>query len=998
MQVVRQQEKQRAASVFAHLRLHVLESRVGRRLIATFLLAALLPVAVLVAVVWGGLDRTLRTSQGEFAAQVAEAVAGQVTAELRSIDDTLSTIAASDSPRLPLPGGVAPSAAAVSSWAVIDAAGTVRASTGKSLSPAVVKRVAGVASVRGTRLVGVIDGSQRTLVLARTVVAGDGAPLVVLARLELSSLRRPSTSERAAAEFCLVVPRTAAQFCTGDHAPPPEAFAATPAGQLAHWNHRGEPMLALSVPLQAPLAADAETWSVTLLRSERPILDVLQGLQLSALVAAILAVAIALLLSLHQLRRLLVPLDGLMVAARSIADRNFSYRVKIAARDEFGRLGTAFNAMAERLGVHFRALNTFSEIDKTILIAPDTGRIAKLAMETLKEITQAEFVGIGVAEPSTPTQLRVYMAGATMEAGPPREIAWNPDPQDFLDRTTYGTWTDRPPVPNGFLHGFRAGRDTRFFVQVIARSQRVWGLIVLGKREPRELPNHRRALVRDIADRIAVALSTAERDRRLHVLAHLDGLTGLPNRQRLLSMLEQELAGAHAAHRRVGVLFIDLDRFKETNDTLGHAAGDTLLKRTAACIRERVRDADIVGRHGGDEFVVILRDVAGAADLGVVARKLVKALAKPIDIEGNSVYAGASVGIALFPDDGREANDLLKKADTAMYQAKDAGRGRFAFFSKDMDVAVNRRVTLHRQLCQALERNEFTLHFQPQVDLRSGRICAAEALVRWRHPVRGLLTPAHFIEVCEDTGLIEQVGKWVMLEACAQHRRWRDEGVDVPRVSVNVSSRQLRQPEFVASVDYAMVRAEMDPESLEIEVTESLILDGGKLAINALRALERSGARVAIDDFGTGYSSFTYLKTLPASILKLDKSFVSDIATDSDSATIASAIINMAHTLRKEVVAEGVETAAQLEFLRQAGCERVQGYLLSPPLPAERLGELVRCCERGGVAALIEATRRAPPALPLEPAPPVAAEGANATTIGSDTRLLAQATTIAGLP
>ena len=818
MQVSRQQKQKKAASMLAHLRLHVLESRVGRRLVATFLIAALLPVAVLAVVVWGGLDRALRTSQGEFVAQLADAVAAQVAAELRRSDDALTVAAGRDAPLSTSPGDAGPSASAASNWALVDGNGTVLASAGKPFAPVVARSAVAAAPARGARLLAIGEGAGRGLLLVRTMPTRDAAPLVAIARVELSSLVGGPSGGRRTAEFCLVAPRPETLYCSGDQRPPPEALATQSAGELLRWEDRGEPMVALSVSLRTPGFVDVQPWRVTVLHSELPIVDAMHALRTSALLGAALAVAIALVLSLHQLRRLLLPLDGLMVAARSIADRNFSYRVKIAARDEFGRLGTAFNAMAERLGVHFRALNTFSEIDKTILISPDTGRIAKLAIETLKEIAQAEFVGIGVSEPSAPTQLRVYMSGAAVEAGPPREIAWNPDPQDFLDRTTYGTWTDRPPIPNGFLQGVRAGRDTKYFVQVIARSQRVWGLIVLGQREPRELPNHRRALVRDIADRIAVALSTAERDRRLHVLAHLDGLTGLPNRQRLLSMLEQELANAHAARKRVGVLFIDLDRFKETNDTLGHAAGDTLLKRTAACIREIVRDADIVGRHGGDEFVVILRDVTSAADLGVVARKLVKALAKPFDIEGNSVYAGASVGIALFPDDGREADDLLKKADTAMYQAKDAGRGRFAFFCKDMDIAMNRRVTLHRQLCQALERDEFTLFFQPQVDLRSNRICGAEALVRWRHPVRGLLTPAHFIEVCEDTGLIEQVGRWVMREACAQHRRWRDEGVDVPRVSVNVSSRQLRQPEFVAGVDYAMVRAEMAPESLEIEV------------------------------------------------------------------------------------------------------------------------------------------------------------------------------------
>jgi EAL domain-containing protein (putative c-di-GMP-specific phosphodiesterase class I) len=311
----------------------------------------------------------------------------------------------------------------------------------------------------------------------------------------------------------------------------------------------------------------------------------------------------------------------------------------------------------------------------------------------------------------------------------------------------------------------------------------------------------------------------------------------------------------------------------------------------------------------------------------------------------------------MYPDDGTSGSELVKKADTAMYRAKENGRGRYAFFEQTMNVEMNRRVTLDRELRQAIENNQFVLFYQPQFELATGRICGAEALLRWRHPVRGLLAPSTFIELAEETGLIEQLGTWVLREACMQHGRWKVEGVRIPRVSVNVSSRQLRQPDFVPSVYYTMAATQMEPDCLEVEVTESLIIDGGEAAIAALRALEKAAARVAIDDFGTGYSSFTYLKTLPASILKLDKSFMVNVTTDPDAATIAAAIINMAHTLRKEVVAEGVETAGQLDFLRAAGCEKVQGHFLSPALPANKLAALARLSERDGFDAVLETTR-----------------------------------------
>jgi diguanylate cyclase (GGDEF)-like protein len=944
------------------LRLLFVDSHVGRRLVAMFLVAALFPVSVMGLALFVRIGEVLKTSQDAEIAQAVQAYGALVLERLARVDDVLrGSEWRANEPALDVSAASRRVGREYKGVAVLDRSGAVLRSRGTLPDAAALRALAQTTGSGKARVVAFGSGSDAAVLVARRIILAEREQLAV-ASVAPAFLWGGPTQVSMFVDFCVATQESVYLFCTDPSVTRTAPLFGLGKGDEARdvrWIRNDEPMVASSKELSIEHLFDGESWVITAIRSEQLAQQTTRSFRLFGSMAAALAALIALLLSLSQMRSILVPLDRLLAGARSIADRNFSVRIKVGARDEFGRVASAFNAMAERLGVHFRALHTFSEIDKTILTSPDTGKVAKLAIDTLKEITHAEYVSLGVSEPASPSQLRIYICdGPDNELAPAREIAWNPDPRIFADRATCGTWTDRPPLPNGYLQTLKPGDGMKMYVQPIARNQRIWGLIVLGQRDPDEFANHRRSLIRDIADRLAVALATAERDRRLHVLAHLDGLTGLPNRQRLLAILDQELAEASDAKKRVGVLFIDLDRFKETNDTLGHSAGDTLLKRTSERIRENVRDADQVGRHGGDEFVVMLRDLGTPADAGAVARKLVKELAKPFEVEGHKVYAGASIGISIYPDDGRDAADLLKKADTAMYQAKEEGRGRFAFFRQSMNVEMNRRVTLDRELRQALERSEFALFFQPQIDLRTGRVCSAEALLRWRHPKRGLLTPGHFIELAEDTGLIEKIGVWVMREACTQHSRWRAEGVNIPRVAVNVSSRQLRLPEFVPTVDYTMVATQMAPDSLEVEVTESLILDGGEVAIAALRALERAGARVAIDDFGTGYSSFTYLKTLPASILKLDKSFVADIATDKDAATIAAAIINMAHTLRKEVVAEGVETVEQLEFLRAAGCEKVQGYLLSPPLPADRLAALARGAESGGVAAVIEETRR----------------------------------------
>jgi diguanylate cyclase (GGDEF)-like protein len=960
-QIAAASDAEARAQRISYLKLLFVHSHIGRRLVVLFLIATLVPVTLVGISLLLRMGDLLRETDQTEMAHAAQAYSTHVLGHLRRIDAELRAFESSPADQFPdrLSGLIA-FGQEISAVAVLDRDGQVLRSHGEIPESAVLRKLAAESDpVRPS--VFIHKGSAATdVILLRRFETG-AARSIIVALINPEGLWASADPSTITSEMCVATATGTQLHCSNPAFSMPVTDSGERAGassSVTHWMHGDEPMLAKSFPLPLRGMFSGEDWVVTAIRSGSISQQTSRSFRLHVMLVAGMAALLALLLSLNQMRRILVPLERLLLGAQSIAERDFSVRLPASETDEFGRVAQAFNSMAERLGLHFRTMHTFSEIDKTILVSPDIGKVGKLALEALKEITGADLVSLGVAEPGSPGQLRIHGFDASgTELAPATAIAWNPDPKLFVGPAAVWDWQERPLLPNGYVPALTPAKANVFLVQPIVRNRRVWGLIVLGHSEGIALSRQQRALVRDIADRVAVALSTAERDRRLHVMAHLDALTGLPNRQHLLTILDQELQQAQASGSRAAVLFIDLDRFKETNDTLGHSAGDTLLKRASERIRASLRESDQVGRHGGDEFTVILNGITTGKDASHVARKLIKAMAKPFDVEGHRVYAGATVGIAIYPDDGRVGAELVKKADTAMYRAKENGRGRYAFFEKTMNVEMNRRVTLDRELRQAVENNEFVLFYQPQFELQSGRICAAEALLRWRHPVRGLLAPSTFIELAEETGLIEQLGTWVLREACIQHGRWISEGVRIPRVAVNVSNRQLRQPEFVPSVYYTMAATHMEPDSLEIEVTESLIIDGGEAAIAALRALEKAAARVAIDDFGTGYSSFTYLKTLPASILKLDKSFMVNVTTDEDAATIASAIINMAHTLRKEVVAEGVENAEQLQFLRNAGCEKVQGHYLSPPLPARKLAALARLSTAEGLDAVIEETR-----------------------------------------
>ncbi|MDH5447273.1 MAG: EAL domain-containing protein [Gammaproteobacteria bacterium] len=437
---------------------------------------------------------------------------------------------------------------------------------------------------------------------------------------------------------------------------------------------------------------------------------------------------------------------------------------------------------------------------------------------------------------------------------------------------------------------------------------------------------------RDITDRMRT-------HDRLQYLAHHDVLTGLPNRLLFTDRLSQAIKQASRSGGHVVLIYLDLDRFKNINDTLGHLAGDELLRVIAKRLLGVLRDNDTTARLSGDEFTVLLTGISDISVIPNIANKIMYEIARPIQLAEHELFVTTSIGIVVYPDDGHEPQTLLKHADTAMYHAKKHGRNGYQFYTSNMNVMAREQLVLENQLHRALERNEFEVHFQPQYDIRTGRIYGIEALLRWQHPDHGLLAPARFMDLLEDTGLIIPVGNWVLGTACTRFTRWLENGIDIPKLAVNVSPRQFSSEHFTSSVQQTLLDTKLPAEKLELEITESSLIEEKISNINAIQDLHKSGITIAMDDFGTGYSSLSYLRQFPIKTLKIDKSFVKQVPNNYDDCVLARTIVAMGQNLNLNIIAEGVETLEQLSFLKQLGCNAAQGYLYSPAIPHELLNQ-----------------------------------------------------------
>lgn len=433
--------------------------------------------------------------------------------------------------------------------------------------------------------------------------------------------------------------------------------------------------------------------------------------------------------------------------------------------------------------------------------------------------------------------------------------------------------------------------------------------------------------------------SRKETEKRIHNLAYYDLLTGLPNRGTFQERLHQALALAQREGRQIGLLFLDLDSFKDVNDTQGHDFGDKLLVAVAARLADNMRESDILARLGGDEFVVVLPSVDGQEMAATATRRILSVFTRPFELGGQRIYTSASTGIAIYPDDAPDADSLFKCADTAMYHAKSEARGSFRFFSAEMNQLITRRVALENGLRQGLENNEFFLDYQPQWELKTGQMVGAEALLRWHNPEFGMLQPAEFIPLAEKTGFILPLGEWVLRTACIQALSWDLAGQRNLKVAINISGRQFRHPDFLEMTERIIRETGVNPEALDFEFTESVIMEKADRTIDTLRALRKMGIHLSIDDFGTGYSSLSYLKHFPIDRIKIDRSFIVDVKQSADDAAIVEAIISLAHSLNLKVMAEGVENAEQMHFLTARNCSEVQGFFLARPMAASAIFE-----------------------------------------------------------
>jgi diguanylate cyclase (GGDEF)-like protein/PAS domain S-box-containing protein len=520
-------------------------------------------------------------------------------------------------------------------------------------------------------------------------------------------------------------------------------------------------------------------------------------------------------------------------------------------------------------------------------------------------------------------------------------------------------WQDYQDLVQG------SGLQAHWVAPVLSNSGRLLGAVITHYRAP-FVPGPNDMELIDIATNLTgIAIERRESEARLHYLAYYDLLTGLPNRALFRDRLTQALARAERNKRLVGLMFLDLDRFKEINDTLGHDMGDHLLKTVAERLRSCMREEDTVARLGGDEFTVIVEGIEGPEGAALVAQKIIDVLAPPIKLAQHETFVSSSIGITVSPMDSTDLDQLLQNADTAMYRAKERGRNNYQFYRPEMNVTTLHHLQMETDLRYALERGEFLVYYQPKVELKTGAITGVEALLRWNHPGRGLVSPLEFIPMLEETGLITPVGEWLLSAACRQSRAWQEQGLAPLRMAVNLSPRQFQHDDLAGTVARVLQETGLEPGLLEFEVTESMLMHDPDNTAEILRQIKAMGVvRINIDDFGTGYSSFSYLKRFPISAVKLAQSFVQGLPDDEEDVAIVVAVIAMAHSLKLRVIAEGVERPGQLDFLREHGCDEIQGFICSPALPPAEFLELLErsqsdgCLpESGNVAFLSEARR-----------------------------------------
>jgi diguanylate cyclase (GGDEF)-like protein len=705
------------------------------------------------------------------------------------------------------------------------------------------------------------------------------------------------------------------------------------------WTIGGAPFLATHTRIQTPAGLKAPHWTLVLSEDRAAVEAPMAEFRRTFPFVALLSIVVAFLLGLSQLRRKVAPLVALQEGTRRLANHQFDQPVTVSSGDEFSELADSFNTMSDRIARQFRALATAAETDREVLSSVDSDRIVEAVLNRMRDVCLCDQVAVLVIEqdPGSDATTAVLHAGDCGPAdGAAVPISIAPEELERLRVAPEGLVLEGGARP-AWLAAFGTDICNSILVLPLMFQGELLGAVVLGAagvvgRGAEELQQARR-----VAGQVALALMNARMVNQIRTLAYCDSLTGLPNRVSFKRRIGEELERSRREHRMFAVCLLDLDHFSRVNDTLGHKFGDRLVQEVAVRLRRCCTGSGPtaeVARLGGDEFTILVPDLGGVQGITGLAERVLDSFNTPFSLDGHEVFVSASVGVATYPRDGRDMEDLLKNADVAMYQAKRGGRGTFRIFASPMGRFAQERLVLEGQLRKAIDAGQFALWYQPTIEMASRKIVGAEALIRWQHPERGMIFPGEFIELCEETGLIVPIGEWVLRTACAQSRQWQLEGLPPIPVAINLSGQQLRGAGVVDLVAEVLAETGLEAKLLDLELTESVLMGDTGGALAALPALAELGVGLAIDDFGTGYSSLSYLKHFPVDTLKIDRSFIREAATNPADAAIISAIVAMGHALGLRIVGEGVETAEQFELLRAQGCDVIQGNWASRPLPA----------------------------------------------------------------
>ena len=642
-------------------------------------------------------------------------------------------------------------------------------------------------------------------------------------------------------------------------------------------------------------------------------------------------------LSISFIRKHMEPLEKLTQATHRLRDGNFNEHVKIQSGDEFETLANSFNEMSARIEDQFKTLNLMSSIDGLILSNMNADEIIKALIGYLHSLTGTEHIAIMVLNAD-----KKQITGS---------VYFNEDPQykiiryedvNLLEKELIELDSNSPyrlldnPGDRSYLRAV-IRRGGRYFIILPMREQkRHIGLICIGSGLPIEVSAEELETLLEIANRVAVALLNKKSEERLFYQAHYDALTELPNRYLLMDRLERDINRAKRTESALAVLFIDLDRFKSVNDSLGHRVGDELLVHMAKRLSSHVRGYDSLARFGGDEFVIIVSaetDVNNIATrASILSERILDSLSEPFDIDGRELFVEASIGITIYPRDGDIPDDLLKSADAAMYEAKANGRNTYSFYSRDINTTLLEKMEVAAHLRHALERDEFTLLYQPKISCRTQLVTGAEALIRWNNPILGQIPPDWFIPIAEEIGLIKDIGDWVLRMACSQLSKWRHLRTRDFHIAANLSAVQFRKPDFGDQLLRIIRESGVNPSELELEITERITIEDSEKSVEILSSLHKMGINISIDDFGIGYSSLSYIQQFNVDRLKVDKSFIQQAPDNENSVSIIRAILAMGHSLGLSLIAEGVETEEQYRFVVDAGFDELQGYYFSRPL------------------------------------------------------------------